>query len=48
MKLEKIAYVDGSRDLSQAYFAETVAMNRGVNVRLFPDVAAAASWLTQR
>jgi hypothetical protein len=48
MKLEKIAYVDGARDLSQAYFAETVAMNRGVNVRLFPDVAAAASWLTQR
>lgn len=47
MKLDRIAYVDGSPDLSQSYFAETVAMNRGVNVRLFPSVAAAAGWLTQ-
>lgn len=46
-KLDRIAFVEGSPDLSQAYFAETVAMNRGVNVRLFPNVAAAASWLTQ-
>jgi hypothetical protein len=28
------------------YFAETVAVNRGVNVRLFQDVAAAAQWLS--
>lgn len=47
LKLRKIAYVDGSRDLGQAYFAETVAMNRGVNVRLFPDVAQAAGWLAE-
>jgi hypothetical protein len=47
MKLDRIAYVDSTRDLTEAYFAETVAMNRGVNVRLFPNVAAAASWLTQ-
>jgi len=47
MKLDRIAYVDSTRDLAEAYFAETVAMNRGVNVRLFPNVAAAASWLTQ-
>jgi hypothetical protein len=48
MKLDRIAYVDSTRDLTEAYFAETVAMNRGVNVRLFPNVAAAAGWLTQR
>jgi hypothetical protein len=47
-KLDRIAYVDSTRDLTEAYFAETVAMNRGVNVRLFPNVAAAAGWLTQR
>jgi hypothetical protein len=28
------------------YFAERVAINRGVNVRLFQSVAAAADWLT--
>lgn len=48
LKLRRIAYVDGARDASQAYFAETVAMNRGVNVRYFPSVAEAAGWLGQR
>ena len=47
LKLQKIAYVDGSSDVAQSYFAETVAMNRGVNVRLFPDVTAAANWLSE-
>jgi hypothetical protein len=47
LKLTKIAYVDGASGLGQAYFAETVAMNRGVNVRLFKDVAAAAGWLAE-
>jgi hypothetical protein len=46
LKLRRIAYVDRSPELSSAYFAETVAMNRGVNVRLFADAAEAASWLT--
>jgi len=46
LKLERIAYVDGASNLSQAYFAETVAMNRGVNVRLFQSVSEAASWLS--
>jgi hypothetical protein len=27
------------------HFAETVAINRGVNVRLFANVAAAEEWL---
>jgi len=48
LKLRRIAYVDTSRDLSQAYFAETVAMNRGVNVRLFADVASATAWLSEQ
>ena len=45
-KLRRIAYVEASiADPSKAQFAESVAVNRGVNVRLFPDVAAAARWL---
>jgi len=46
LKLRKIAYVEGSvDDAAMPAFAVTVAVNRGVNVRLFPDVASAASWL---
>jgi hypothetical protein len=45
-RLRRIAYVEGSLDdLEQARFAETVAVNRAVNVRLFEDVAKAAHWL---
>jgi hypothetical protein len=44
--LRKIAYVDTSPgDPAMAHFAETVAVNRGVNVRLFQNIAAAAEWL---
>ena len=46
--LRRIAYVDtfeGEPDAPR--FAETVAKNRGVNVRLFPDVAAADAWLSE-
>jgi hypothetical protein len=47
-KLRKIAYVPyKSDDQSMAYFAETVAMNRGVNVRLFESIAAAERWLVE-
>jgi hypothetical protein len=47
-KLKKIAYVPfGTDDRSMAYFAETVAVNRGVNVRLFESVAAAERWLSE-
>jgi hypothetical protein len=28
-------------------FAETVAINRGVNVRLFQDLAKAKEWMAQ-
>jgi len=48
LKLRKIAYVEKSRekDQSKVHFAETVAVNRGVNVRLFGDVAEAERWLS--
>ena len=42
----KIAYVEASGNRISAEFAETVALNRGVNVRLFRDVGAAAAWLS--
>jgi hypothetical protein len=45
-KLAKIAYVVASvDDPAMPVFAETVALNRGVNVRLFQTVEAAARWL---
>lgn len=48
MKLERIAYVEaGLGDVELARFAETVAVNRGVNVRLFRDTAAARAWLSE-
>jgi hypothetical protein len=45
--LRKIAYVDSSTafDPGMPYFAETVAVNRGVNVRLFQSVELAEKWL---
>jgi len=49
-KLRRIAYVERSveRDPAMARFAETVAVNRAVNVRLFHDVTDAERWLAQR
>jgi len=45
--LKRIAYIEPSpTDIPSALFAETVANNRGVNVRLFKDYAAADRWLT--
>ena len=45
--LKRIAYVDASteRDPTRMRFAETVAVNRGVNVRLFRTVEEAECWL---
>ena len=47
LKFDKIAYVDaGSEgDPQQAKFAETVAVNRGVRVRLFRNLEDAERWL---
>lgn len=47
MRLRKIAYVQPLvADPAMPYFAEQVAINRGVNVRLFQNVDAAAAWLS--
>ena len=45
---ERIAYVDASaeRDLEHMRFAETIARNRGVNVRLFRNLDEARQWLS--
>ena len=45
--LKSIAYVDNNpaHAHQMAEFAELVAKNRGVNVRLFDNVAAAERWL---
>jgi len=49
-RLRRIAYVETGqeRDPEQMKFAETVARNRGVNVRLFRDLAGAEAWLLAR
>lgn len=45
-----IAYVDTNPEHSQQrmQFAETVAVTRGINIRVFESVAAASAWLRQR
>ena len=45
--LERIAYVDTNPDLQRdtAEFAEMVAQNRDVNVRLFRTLSEAEQWL---
>jgi hypothetical protein len=46
--LKSIAYVDGNpahANTEMPEFAELIAKNRGVNVRLFANVAAAERWL---
>ena len=48
LTLRRIAYVEPPpRTPSGAEFAETIAKNRGVNVRLFRDLAAAHAWLSE-
>ena len=45
----RIAYVDvnGEHPAQDMQFAETVAVNRGVNLRVFATVPEAAAWLTE-
>jgi hypothetical protein len=46
--LRRIAYVEPLLgDRGQASFAELVAVNRGVNAKLFSDVEAAREWLSE-
>ena len=48
LKLGKIAYVEDSvDDPAMPAFAVDVAVNRGVNARLFRDVVSAAAWLAE-
>jgi hypothetical protein len=45
--LQRVAYVEAAiENPDKARFAETVAVNRGVNVRLFADVDSAIRWLS--
>ena len=48
--LRVIAYVDTNPEHapSKMQFAETVAVTRGINIRMFADVAAAETWLQDR
>ena len=48
LKLDRVAYVDrGTPRPERAVFAETVAANRGINVKFFADSEAAARWLSE-
>ena len=48
LMLRRVAYVEPpTNEASRAEFAETIAKNRGVNVRLFRDLAAAQAWLAE-
>ena len=44
-KFKAFAYVDVNAKSELMYFAETVAVNRGVPVAVFPTVADAERWL---
>jgi hypothetical protein len=46
--LKAMAYVDLNADADLMHFAETVAVNRAIPVKVFPTVEAAERWLTAR
>jgi hypothetical protein len=45
--IQRVAFVDTNpeHDFANMQFAETVAVNRGVNVRVFRDVPSAVEWI---
>ena len=45
-QLRAIAYVDANARGDLMRFAETVAVNRGLNVAVFPSVGDAQAWLS--
>jgi hypothetical protein len=49
LAISTIAYVDVNpeHDMDRMKFAETVAVNRSVRIRLFTSVAEAARWLEE-
>jgi hypothetical protein len=46
-KIKAVAYVDAGANSRMLKFAENVAVNRGIRVRVFPTVAAAEAWLAK-
>ncbi len=48
--IRSVAFVDTNpeHDFAPMKFAETVAVNRGVSVRVFRDVPAAREWIRRR
>jgi hypothetical protein len=48
--VRRVAFVDTNpqHDFAEMEFAETVAVNRGVNVRVFRDVPAATAWIRKQ
>jgi hypothetical protein len=46
--LKSIAYVDVNAEGGLMHFAETVAVNRSVPVRVFPTVAEGEKWLVEK
>jgi hypothetical protein len=47
--IQQIAFVDVSqRHVEIIRFAETVAVNRGVNIKLFTDIKIAEQWINNR
>ncbi len=48
--IQHIAFVDTNpgHDFAQMKFAETVAVNRGVNIKVFRDVPSAQAWIRSR
>jgi hypothetical protein len=46
-KLQKVACVASTGFIDPEKFGETVARNRGVNIRVFDDMAAAQRWLLE-
>jgi hypothetical protein len=46
-RFEAIAYVDVNAEGDLMHFAETVAVNRGLPMRLFSNVADAEKWLLE-
>ena len=47
-RLHAIAYADADGDRGLMQFAENVAVNRGIPIRIFSNVPDAETWLLQR
>lgn len=45
VKLGRIAYVENAPAATRTAFVENLAVNRGVNLKLFADVDSARKWL---